>query len=369
MPEERRKKVIAQLQSRDFDKEKELEGIVKVAAQICNTPIALITFLDEQTQWIRVRTGTDVTQVPLEIAFCRVTFTQREVLVVPDLSLDTRFDQNPLVVSEPNLRFYAGAPLITEDGLPLGSLCVIDHAPKHLTEQQQDALSFLSRQVMHILQLELHVDMLHQKLEEIERQKNELIESENKLRSFFESTNSIHLLLDETFAVIAFNKAASRFILEAYGKMIESRHCIREYFSAAIEEALMDGCAKARSGERVYFEQEVGYDKLGAIWWAVTLMPALNASGRIIGVSFHAKNINERKQYELKIVNQNKALLEIADIQSHEFRRPVASIMGLLQLIRENDYEDSKELLLLMEEAVGELDVKIHEINELTYPH
>ena len=124
------------------------DDLAILASSICNTPVALVTFLDGDRQWFKARVGTEVQEVPRDISFCGYTILSGDLLVVEDAREDERFNQNPLVVNDPNIRFYAGSPLVTSDGFALGSLCVLDRIPRQLTASQRDALSALSRQVV-----------------------------------------------------------------------------------------------------------------------------------------------------------------------------------------------------------------------------
>src|ERR1700744_4088158 len=94
----------------------DLRDVVNLAAHICSAPVAIITLLGENTQWFKVAVGTEVTETPREMSFCNYTIQQDDVLVVPDLSMDDRYNNNPLVTDNPNVRFYAGSPLTTNDG-------------------------------------------------------------------------------------------------------------------------------------------------------------------------------------------------------------------------------------------------------------
>ncbi len=133
--------------------EKEYDDIVRLVCTICNVPTAVISLVDTERQWFKARQGMELSQTPREISFCAHALGQPELFVVPDAALDGRFAGSPLVTSGPQVRFYAGAPLVTPEGEALGTLCALDNQPRTLTGEQQEALMILSRQVMAHLEL------------------------------------------------------------------------------------------------------------------------------------------------------------------------------------------------------------------------
>ena len=160
----------------DTEPERAFDDLVLLASIICNTPIALISLVDEDRQWFKSRVGLSVSETPREIAFCATAIRQADVFVVPDTLNDERFRNNPLVVSEPNIRFYAGAPLINEEGHALGTICVIDRTPREFGLGPQAALKALSRLVLAQLEFRRNLMLLKQALtdrtkEEHERQR------------------------------------------------------------------------------------------------------------------------------------------------------------------------------------------------------
>ena len=132
----------------DTPAEQSFDDFAYLASHLCETPIALITLVDAGRQWFKARLGLEVSETPREHAFCAHTIMTKQLMVVEDALSDSRFADNPLVTSDPHIRFYAGAPLIDRSGFGLGTLCVIDRQPRHLTASQTRSLEALARQVV-----------------------------------------------------------------------------------------------------------------------------------------------------------------------------------------------------------------------------
>lgn len=143
--------------------EQAYDDFVKLASAICNTPIALITLLDDHRQWFKATVGMNASETPRSQAFCaHAIMNPAEVMTVQDATQDDRFASNPLVTGDPNIRFYAGAPLVAPTGEALGTLCVIDSEPRELTAPQLEALQVLSRGIIGQLELRRSIAMLEQ---------------------------------------------------------------------------------------------------------------------------------------------------------------------------------------------------------------
>tara|TARA_R110000744_G_scaffold57623_1_gene120873 strand:- start:365 stop:1519 length:1155 start_codon:yes stop_codon:yes gene_type:complete len=156
--------------------ESDYDNITKIAAEICGTPISLISLIDDKRQWFKSHHGLDATETPKEYAFCgHAINTPNDVFIVQDARKDERFHDNPLVTGDPHVIFYAGVPLVSEAGLPLGTLCVIDHKPNLLSQSQISSLSALSNQVINLLELRKSKQQLERTIMELE-EKNEGLE-------------------------------------------------------------------------------------------------------------------------------------------------------------------------------------------------
>ena len=137
----------------DTPPEPEFDALVRLAARLCDAPIALISLVEDRRQWFKAEVGLGLRETPLDRSICLSAMLRPGLTIVPDLIADPRFAANPLVAGEPRLRSYAGAVLSTPDGLPLGALCVLDHVPRGLSDDQAFLLTTLAQQVMSQLEL------------------------------------------------------------------------------------------------------------------------------------------------------------------------------------------------------------------------
>jgi two-component system, NtrC family, sensor kinase len=157
----------------DTEPEQAFDDLTLLASFICKTPIALISLIDEDRQWFKSKVGMAVSETPRNIAFCSVAIQQSDVMVVPDTLKDERFRNNPSVTGGPKIRFYAGAPLINEDGYALGTLCVVDKTPREFNEEQKEALQALSRLVLAQLEFRRNLHLLKEALTERTKDEHE----------------------------------------------------------------------------------------------------------------------------------------------------------------------------------------------------
>ena len=142
-----RSHAIANLDILDTPPEAIFDDLVKLSAEICGTPMSLITLIDGERQWFKAAVGLTVSQTSIDVSFCIHAVAQPGIFVVEDATKDERFRHNPLVVGEPHVRFYAGIPIAAGDGVAIGTLCVVDIVPRILTPGQIKALTVLSHQV------------------------------------------------------------------------------------------------------------------------------------------------------------------------------------------------------------------------------
>lgn len=151
--EQRRLEALEAHEILDTPRETDIDEVAALAAEICGTPIAVVNLIRNERQFFKAEVGLGVRATPFESSFCAKAILEESFLEVSDATKDHRFDCNPLVTGEPHLRFYAAAILKTADDLPIGTVCVLDYQPRHLSPMQQQTLKVLAKQVMAQLEL------------------------------------------------------------------------------------------------------------------------------------------------------------------------------------------------------------------------
>jgi PAS domain S-box-containing protein len=277
----------------DTPPEPELDDLVMLAAQICGTPLALLTLVDERRQWFKARLGMAVTETPREISFCGHAILGDGTFVVPDAAADERFVGNPLVTGEPHIRFYAGAPVTTADGFRLGTLCVIDRAPRVLLEGQLAALRALSRQAM--------AQYERRRLVEDARAWNDHgALASSRLAAIVESSDDAIIGKDLQGIVNSWNRGARRIFGFTAAEM-EGQSILRLIPANRHAEEIHILELIAR-GESVRSFETLRKTKDGrTIEVSVTASPIRNAAGAIVGASKVARDVTEQKRTERRI--------------------------------------------------------------------
>lgn len=248
------------------------DDITHLASELCDAPIAAVSLVDDDRQWFKSSVGLELTETPRDVAFCAHAILDTKMLVVPDAQDDERFAGNPLVTAHPKIRFYAGAPLVTPGGEVLGTLCVIDHVQRHLSDQQTRSLRALARQVM--AQLELRRLIVSQR-----RHRRQLEKANSRLKaasltddvSGFHNTRFLHQYLDRHFSngsvkeklsLVFFDMDGFKEVVDTYGHLLGAK-VLREV-AEVVNDELHDDDRLVRYGGDEYVVILPGHDSQAA---------------------------------------------------------------------------------------------------------
>jgi len=311
--EERRVAVLRSFDVLDSAPDPAYDRITELAASICGTPIALLSLIDSDRQWFKSKVGLTQNVASREVAFCAHAIADRKLLVIPDASADPRFANNPLVASDPYIRFYAGAPLITEEGYALGTLCVLDHSPRDLSEQQREALLVLSTQV--VTQLELGKSKKDvRRAEQDANAAHEALRASKEFQSRLIACNRDCLKVLDLEGRLVFMNEGGMQALEIcdFGTVVNSSWA--NFWEGADRDRAQAAVDAARRGEvgrfTGYFETRIRREPR---WWDVVVSPIRDQHGnteRILAVS---RDVTAQKQSEHALrdaMEFNRALIE-----------------------------------------------------------
>ena len=340
MPDhENRLQAVERFKQLDLQNDPEFQELIQMASEICNMPIALLTLVDQDTQWLKVRKGTEVSELPRAISFCTHTILGDELMIISDTTRDPRFYNNPTVTGAPGIRFYAGVPLVNSDREKIGALCVLDCTPGNLNKHQQLMLKMLAKQTINLMEYRISAALLEKNTQALEKQNTLIKSAEITLRSFFESAPNFHVLLGRSGEVLDFNKVAFNFIKKVHGAELNRGTMLVKFLAPDFVNKFLVGYNTALAGEKAFEEGSTDYGAHGIIYWEASFETARDMNGEIIGISYIIRDVSDRKTREHKILAQNQSLLKIAHLQAHEFRAPLTTITGMLDLIRAEDYQ------------------------------
>lgn len=343
-----------------FGKEDELNDLVYLASKICQTPIASVTFVDDKAQHPVIAFGNAV-KSSCDVAFCNITIKQQTIFEIRDAQTDPRFVNNPLVRDHPYIRFYAGMPLITTDGFAIGSLCVIDQEPKKLEDHQVKGLEILAKQVMQRLEMRMSLKRLQESIKEVEQSQELLQQAEIMKTAFYDGSEDYFLLLNRRFEVISFNSSIQN-LCEKRNNELQKGKQVLEYIKPANFAKVQQILFRARSGETTTFELLADADSQSSSWIKFTVSPAYNSSHELIGIACIGCNIDKEKQQQEQIRVQKVTLSHIAQLHSHQIRHPLTNILGIINILKQENFTMTEEYVGYLETASKELDDIIRKV-------
>lgn len=357
--------------------ESDYDAITELAAQICQTPIALISFVDEHRQWFKSRHGLKSGETPREVAFCAHNIIDSSSpLIVEDARLDERFVENPLVTGDPHIVFYAGMPLVDAEGFALGSLCVIDDRVRQLDAAQLSALKALARQVVNLLALRKANRMLLENQAQLRNEAREqgkiqtaLISSEARSKSLIEEAPVATCLFVGRDMVI---EVANEPMLAFWGKgrdvlgkpLAEAVPELKgQPFLGILDEVYTTGVPYEAKSARADLKVD---GTLGTYYFDFTYKPLRNAAGEVYAIMDMAVDVTQQiitrrrveesearyralsqaleirvqeRTQELQVANQdlqrsNDSLQQFAYIASHDLQEPLRKIQSFSSLLR-----------------------------------
>lgn len=278
----------------DTSPEAAFDDLTRLAAHICGTPIAIVSLVDSNRQWFKSKVGLDISETSRNVAFCAHAILKPDLFIVQDASEDVRFADNPLVTGDPNIRFYAGAPLITPDNYTLGTLCAIDDIPKELSPEQAEALKILARQV--VTQLELRRNLI-----DLTRANAECKRTEEMLqlkdRALAATSNGI-VIADANHPnhpIIYYNSAFER--ITGYSQDEILGHNCRFLQGPDTDPASVEQIRHALQQKRECRVVLKNYRKDGTPFWnELAISPVQDGSGQLTHFIGVQADITERKQ-------------------------------------------------------------------------
>jgi len=370
--EDERKAAVGEYQVLDTPPETLFDDLARLAAHLLGAPVAFIGFFDTDRVWFKARFGWNIESLPAPMAFCSALRAESEPLVVSDASLDSRFASNPLVTAEPFIRFYAGQPLITPEGICIGALSVYDRKARIFTELQKDALAAMGRQVMAHLDARRQRFSLEKKADGHDAAVEALQDSDDRFRDLFESVDDLIVSIAGDGRLLHVNRGWT----ETLG-YFDPATAPRSIFDVIHPDALGD------------FKRE--FDDVFA--WAqsrrietplvteggrsITVEGTFNpkaVDGRAAIVRVILKDISERKKTEIELAKARDAALESARLKSqfltnvsHEIRTPMHAVVGMLGLLANSSLTpEQKEYAQIARSSADELLAIINNILQMS---
>ncbi|MDP3811784.1 MAG: ATP-binding protein [Hydrogenophaga sp.] len=321
--------------------QKAFDDISALAQMICGTPVALITLIDQDRQWFKSRIGVEERETPREVAFCSHAILDPDtVMMVEDLQSDPRFSSNPFVAGPARARFYAGAPIVTQDGFALGTVCVVDLKARTLEPGQVDALRRLASLVTSLLE---HESI---RMEEATRTREAVRRQHEELTAMAISGLDLQVYIDAQYVIQHVNDT----FLAYWGctrEQIIGRNLAAHVGDDAFRTIIQPQLDRALAGESGSYTRKTDFPARGSRHVEVAMLPVRNARGEITGAVMRAQDVQETRAREAQL-RQTVALLEqrtmeqerFIHIISHDLREPINTVNNFTSLLVTDHLEE-----------------------------
>lgn len=350
----------------DSSPEKEFDEIVELASAMFNVPISFISLIESERQWFKSIKGLSVTEAERKYAFCNYTIEDSErILVINDALNDDRFKDNPYVVENPKIRFYAGMALVTEDNYPIGTMCVIDDKPRHFTEKELEVLRILANRIMALLSL---------------RKENLKNRRELNLTKF-----ELDLTLDRLIEAQATAKIGSwdwdlkeevlywsPEMYKIFNIRPEAKNLFEEWLSRVHPEDLelvRDTLFKGlKEGKDAMIEYRIVKEE-GVEAWLETIGSVKTENGEVIRMSGTVQEVTRRKRADIEKVIYTKTLEGMMFDLSHKLRQPLSNSLGLVEVLEKYDLSKTEvqEFVKHLKGSAEKMDKYVREMSEYIY--
>lgn len=341
---ERPKPKVDRLLGLDFSKEKELQEMLELLAEICLASASIVSLRGQDISSLTFSQGSGPLSPSAALLICGNVMEANRLLVEEACSY-------PLHPAKGEIAAYAGIPLSTAEGDHWGVLLVYDSRFRFFTAFQQQMLKMLASQISHLLEFEFALKLLKAQYEHS-------VSSANQLLTYFHSSSSCHLLLDPELRVIAYNKAFAALLQLNHQVTLEEGMSVINYVHPDFLSSFIASFNRAFAGEVVKSQRELKYEH-GRIFWDMTYQPAFNSSGEIIGVTFNATDITQRMNDKKRLALQKEAIFHINYIQGHALLGPIERInLQMQELGKYAGLEDVPEVEFLTRTAAELIEKK-----------
>lgn len=359
----------------DTPEDEVFDDLAQLVSLICNTPAAVISFIDDKRQWYKAKIGANNSEVPFEETICQHVITDKELLEIPNTLEDQRLDNNPHVHKENGVRFYTGVPLFSDNGHAIGTVCTFDSIPKKLSNEQKKALKIIANHTMHLLEVSKKNNLLTQEVKGILEQK--ISDAKEKIKTTEAAYNNLFGAINKSNAVIEFSpKGNIQYVNESFLDILgySEEEVIGEHHQILLDENDKESnnsfWETLSNGEFQSGRFKRKHKNGSLIWIQASYSPVLNSKKEVIRVTKIAQNITSEIKAQ-EALEKAKSLADELNIQkdhfianvSHEIRTPINAVLGFTELLLDEETDNKKVNYLKSVKTAG--DNLLYLINDI----